>query len=419
MSSIYKPKPAPLGLKLSVALPPSVAIQIASKNEASSSQSRPLEELVNSPIPDLSGYIPYNGILSIEIDEYIFYPLARYNNVRQFIELRSINKIKGNETEFTVYTSQSEGGLFRFCSKTPGENKLDKGSHYIVDTFIDMRLQNYLTKVFNNIPIIPSKPLCETNWNFFSEFSKRVVPIPCLEIMNICNNQGSEHCLTVKSLNNFLGLKTAYDLEIVIERYGLEPYWTEFKEIARKNLDEMVPQEHTFNFLAKLYYLSLSQYLRRYIKILDTEPRFLYSNVNYIKPGNKYFKKIFIKNNFFEVDILIEGVPFTLILSKYYIKFFSRKKSHITMDDINSISHHSDKVHCIITNIIPKSSMITKYGVYSKIVNVGSLIYKPIEYSKQCDVLEVCNEDYTYIGNILENIYPVNVLCDRLEIPRE
>ena len=80
-----------------------------------------------------------------------------------------------------------------------------------------------------------------------------------------------------------------------------------------------------------------------------------------------------------------------------------------------NIQIFSHNFHTIITNIIPKNSKINQYGLYDKIVNPGSLVYKPIDYNNQCDLENYCNENYTFVGHILENIYPINVISKYLE----
>ena len=387
--------------KLSVIVPKSNSIKLANSSEIKVDP----QILIDSPIPEnFTKYIPIEKELKIIIDNYIFYPLGRFKASRELVLLKSINITSSKEMNIYLYRSNSEGGLFRFCSKT--EDKFEKGSHYIVDTFVHMDLQQFLIENFNHIPIIDIPiDYCPNTIQYFSNYNSRIYPTPSLDILNICNNLPEFHCLTIDGLKNFLGIDTSdYKFAEVNMKYSIEPYITEFREIANKYLHSFGEREYTFNNLSRIYYLSLSTYLKKYIKLIEPiRPSFLYKDTVYIKP-DKYPKMTF-KNKYYAIDILIEDKLFTLILNKYYIKFYNISK------ESNSLAEFSDKEHCIITNIIPKEAKVNKYGTYDKIVNAGSLIYKPVEYIIGCDVAAKCNLTYTFIGHILENIYPVYEIC--------
>jgi hypothetical protein len=62
--------------------------------------------------------------------------------------------------------------------------------------------------------------------------------------------------------------------------------------------------------------------------------------------------------------------------------------------------------------LLTTNENITKYGLYENYVYSGNYICKPFDYSTQCSIDEnrqfICSEEYTFIGNRYNNLFPFN-----------
>lgn len=97
----------------------------------------------------------------IEIDSYYFYLCGKISNknIRNTYYICSYHKNKKIFRDFYIYRSNSEGGILRYCSIFI--NHYIKGYDYISTSFIDMRLQNFIMKNEELIPLLDDFNCCD------------------------------------------------------------------------------------------------------------------------------------------------------------------------------------------------------------------------------------------------------------------
>ena len=219
-----------------------------------------------------------------EIDEYRFYPEYKIQlGDRLIVQLHSILiEDEDDDTSFQVYTSNSEGGTWRYLYIYKGS--FFKGKHYVTETFIHIKLQQFLDTNILKIKSHPSENpvISGSSGSIFREFKKRVISTPALDIMNMCNMLNeNQRCFKVRELKHFFGLEPSPELAN-LNIYAKEPYFTIFRNEVQKHLLENPINPNNINDLLKIYYLSVSSYLRNYITIINPyDLRFLYSNTKY------------------------------------------------------------------------------------------------------------------------------------------
>lgn len=376
---------------------------------------------------------------AVRIDNFVFVLLGKFDfGGRTLIRIQSNNQETGETHYFNAYASLSEGGLYRYCIYDITDKRFVKGTDYVTETFIHMDLQKLITTDFNDIPIIDpvdcdydreedDKKYCVNDQiigkpaftsELLSSYGTRLLNVPSLDILRLCPNG---LCMDPIAIQHFLfpGEGSLSSQRKIAAKCGLKtlkkdllsnPYYQELLAIVNEVRKVHTPQkyhpdiEDTYYFFAEC----VSAYLSNHIRI-NGSPEYLFSNLAMIDEYQpEYDEKSFayLYNNYYQVSILIDGNPFIMIFNKYYIEM--GPDSYL---ENSYVGPHNKQEYCIITNIIPEGDPVTKFGTYQYIISAGFLIYKPLEYKTFTPMRNEATKSYTFIGNILSEIYPVSEVC--------
>jgi hypothetical protein len=338
-----------------------------------------------------------------------------------YIESNDIETIlnngdNGDNFEFMVYTSLSEGGIFRFCIQKELSSYYIKGHDYVTETFIHMDLQE---GIIANLDWIPDMYLdkCSSSRNLLEIYEERLYNIEPLQPFRLTP---SGSIFKPDSLLYLVGnpyINTS-KLHSCLKLFECDQ---EANEDYLKEINKFIQTGYLFNplFLTQDFYnklvkdsetlspilfnsiiSGLNEYLKKYLKIRnnpDNVPKKLFSW------NSEPLKDMKLYSNYYKIDITINGEDFDLIFNHYFL-------------ENNRESTPLIKSNLIITNIIPKDVNINKYGVYDKFVQIGFLIYKPFEYPQQTNVGNVfLKDEYKYIGHYLAQLHPLNSIVYEFE----
>lgn len=384
------------------------------KNNSQKSNSQQIQSqheflLAEPLLPDSQVSEEYEPIPWINIDNYTFNLLGKCElGSRLLVLIKSVNIDDETDThEFMVYTSLSEGGIFRHCIEAEDKHYFIKGHDYVTETFIHMELQK---GIIMNLDWIPYMFLnkCTSDLELFRLYKTRLVDIEALQPIRLCP---SGYALKPECLLYLAGNKNPkiyQKLYHCLSTYGCpqepnEKYLEELHSFIEKGelYIEGVKKDEVYDRVLKdvsLYIFDLfdmvleglNKYLEKYIKLSDEPP------VKIFSWKNEPLFDIILHSNYYSINITIEDKPYILYFNHYFLENNRKTPKYV-------------KSNLIITNIVPLETTINKYGVYNKIVSVGFLIYKPFEYPKQSNVGNVFSEtEYKYIGDYMGKLHPIN-----------
>jgi hypothetical protein len=359
------------------------------------------------------------------------------------------------------YKSNSEGGIWRVAIKTiegdgyvKSYNSLKTGRmrmngiDYITETFINMELQEFISKNIHKIPYSYYNNDTKTfiseslsNGNFYTsnetkETSEEIKKInisitnfnPLTSFVDI--NMRDEYddikypflnilrhhisCGDPIDWNSLVKMKEFFEKKSVSETDTSKlVYINTFNGIIGKYLSTVYNKDINYH---KVYYTILSDYLRTIGLTYDNSTcKYLYSNratIGYIK-NDEY--KFDIINNYYSIDIKI-GSKFKLYFTVY--------SPLINGKTINSYEYRN------IVNIVPFDNDIQATGQNTKILSIGNYICKVVEYydigqtsiNSSSNLTESCEKkwdniqidhEYVFVGHCSSGVYPL----DQISIP--
>ena len=400
----------------------------------------------------------YSDLLEIKIDDYIFKLIAK----RQYAEydrihllVVSISKNTGSKRGMIFYKSNSEGGIWRFAVMSGTQylkNKNDLGGYvdYITETFINMKLQQFISDNLHKVPysfyvndLVPnylnstSKNVLYYNKNH-TEISDDAIDNIGLYLsnFNIINSEDNifynrpDYDDTKYPYFNILrhniscGFPIEFDSLVKMKTYFNTPanfnhpdklrYATILKDIINYNFTDTI-KNRNMNY-HKIYYTILSIYLRR-IGLIFHQPslKYLYSNTAIIEPDlvtkNKY--KFNMINQYYSIEIRVN--------SDYFLLYFTVYSPIINGKTIRSKNYRN------IINVVEANNQILSTGQNSSILSIGNYICKVVEYldqkqtsidatstlSESCEVhfdkIKI-NNHYVFIGHCANDppVYPLD-----------
>ena len=369
----------------------------------------PTQKLLPASVPTSVSTVDKRNIFTNhkkKIGNYIFV-LGKYTftkDNRNHINLKSIFTDQTGtkkETIFACYRSRSEGGFWRSCIprfNIPDRGWYEKGANYITSSFIHLDLQIFINSNYDKLTEVGENLIsayCNANKELFhflydeNRFAKDDVLAPlkdckageCFKSYGICD--------FVKKLGD-KNLKSSYEIDL---HSLLSSKLTELT----CNQPPHMQLNANLNEHIGIFYEGLSEYLSKYFKI-ENYHRFIGS----FSDGFYDYK---VTNTLYELHIT------NLESNKKYILYLNNYNYFNKPEQFNGIYKH-------ITNIVPIESKITKFGLYSEIMDVGTYIYKPIEYLVQCQLnnrTRVINTGgfggcYVFIGDFQTNVWPLNYI---------
>jgi len=386
-------------------------------------------------------YIYIYIMINIKIDDFEFKINGKFKwGTYDTISLSS-NPINNRDDifDFFVYRSNSEGGTLRLFLYDNQQGVLLKGEHYIVTT----SLHNDLLKFINNCDINNSIPnLDDTSEykNIFEKFFINTSKITDVTIKYMYEDVfvNKSRYISDPSNNNykiFLPISFCKPGICFKEVTSIQDYITKIHECGKKNeyckklyeqydilkTDDALKSVGSFSALV---YGAISEYLHNYYSI-DNNSITDYGEYNF-----NFENRFNIKSKYYQIIVKNkrDGSQLKILYMKYFYKNMSVSVS-VLKEPIQKHQKIFDKEYVYIANIIPITSKITKYGIYDKIINPGSYIYKPFDYNSQIHIFENYNEEpafghqsimrfvpkgkvgntlyaYYFIGDINDGIFP-------------
>jgi hypothetical protein len=330
--------------------------------------------------------------------EIISYGIGENLGNRHLVALRSIDS-KGEETYFACYRSNSEGGFFRLCLFV--FNSLEKGFHYVIASFIDMRLQMFMNNYLKN-------KVFDKNFKSACKFSQSIYEKKYEDFGKFLIYKEKNYIEANKHVYDESRLEKSKAFDVLVNckigeclnfKVSLEYFKTNLvtnKEIA-KIMDELMQ-----NYKKPLSSIDTLRI------IFKTISNYLQRNLTYNKNSLEYIENFTSK---FDENVSFSHRIYKILIKenssdKEYILYFSQYKT--------TLKGFSDE-YTIPIIVVPVDSKATKYGTYEKVVDVSIYNHKIMEYQHQIKVNCYEGDDakrnlgrYCFIGDLASDMWPMN-----------
>jgi hypothetical protein len=336
---------------------------------------------------------PIKSNLSISIGDFIFELIMYYPNAnkgRSAVKIFSKNIDSKEITEFYVYKSLSECGFWRFCSIIMF-GTLYKGSDYVQETFINLKLQEFINENLNKLPkneeITMICPRFNKNGSNFE---------------NIIGNKSSRK----KIIEPFYQLVSGYEHNFFLEKSACGHFGPKSKKLLEE-ISKLIATKFPIISNPIIIYKNFFQEIP-----LDSSGSTIY---RVAKINGNIYKVILSERPLNDKNRDNEKV----IL--YYLYYTLETIVYIENTNKSGRNHNIFKNHKFENQYAPvilltddSDYSVNKYGLYNNFVVAGSYICKILEYAGgqshfYKDSIEI-SETYNYIGKIYQNLYPYNIL---------
>ncbi len=362
----------------------------------------------------------------IRIDRHSFQLVSKnYSDSYLLIKINNINE----HISFTVYRSNSHGGIFRLCTRTAeGSGHLYKGEiDYVTQTFIHMELQKFIVQNYRNLIVddtlnvisCPAKtskvgPADDFYDNYISVYDRRVknelldklVGIDCgvgfASITSLLENVLKMHDLP----SNFRLIQKrilsiinpAYNLDTLSIRPSASPLVAEY---MRTN-----PSVEIKKRILRVYLEYISIYLTNKYDILEGTNKLLFEDtytipkIDGLEIRMKYYS-IVIRNKKNPMQTL------TVIYAIYNIISDRYKQLEGRYSIVFNIIPHQNEIISAPLN----KNYINRIGLYRYFMSVGIYLCKIFDYAEQVrTIADKTYGGYVFLGDLYSNLFPVDKL---------
>ena len=320
---------------------------------------------------------PYNSPVIIPDD---------ISKLSDIVKIKTINERDGNQYIFWVYSSMSELGIWRFLCYDSYQEAYVKGIDYVQSSCINILLQKHIYLCYNMLDtiVLPHKdfieqrtqPLAYTpNYRIFSQITKQIIKQKydvsrCTSILND----------KTRKINGIAKIFEDDDIP----------------KCGQRNPEEKIIQqiEYISEYLKSEYIIESHEELFRYNYIFQD----IINSDNIVIQVNLKHK---LTNE--EIILFYKKMIFTKIQDKEYDLQYKANIDIITSEG---------NVHYSPFLLIPKTSECMYNSLYTQYINMGIYICKPFEYNRYVITSNsiTCTNDYTYVSNRYQNIFPINVI---------
>ena len=308
------------------------------------------------------------------------------SKISDIIKIKTINERDGNQYIFWVYSSMSELGIWRFLCYDSYQETYVKGIDYVQSSCVNILLQKHIYLCYNMLDtiVLPHKDFIEQrtqpaaytpNYGIFSQITKQIVKQKydvsrCTSILN------DER----RKINEIAKIFEDDDIP----------------KCGRRNSEEKIIQqiEYISEYLKSEYIIESHEELFRYNYIFQD----IINSDNIVIQVNLKHK---LTNE--EIILFYKKMIFTKIQDKEYDLQYKANIDIITSEG---------NVHYSPFLLIPKTSECMYNSLYTQYINMGIYICKPFEYNRYVITSNsiTCTDDYTYVSNRYQNIFPINVI---------
>lgn len=349
-----------------------------------------------------------------KIDKYDYIHYISFKNTKPYERYHNI-----------AYTSNSEGGIWRYCLKAdeiyPPIDRMwsglfVKGNDYVTSTGIAFELQDFISRYYDKLdqetgivslwcktsgysdPTATSGQAFKTRFEEIYEFINDDKRIADEKIFNIFKKCPAGACfqnaidksklidMLVDIINSVNNTEILGDVDDILHKIG-----NIFINIKDNKFDEIIVP--TYDLLS---YIVSSNF-----KIVGDSP----TKISKESVLFTYDENVSFTHEFYYITIRSD------LSGKLYKVYYS---DYIYKDDKRPRLTGKYK---IILTIIPYDAKITKFGLYSEVVSAGIYVYKPMDYTAQLDVFPDPSREitrrrgetyYFFLGNYLTNLFPLN-----------
>ena len=313
----------------------------------------------------------------------------------RMIFLQSTIKSSGITTNFIVYQSLSEIGLWRlYYPVTDNKDekvKFYKGEYdYVQQTMINIRLQFELDKYFYSES---TKKSDETYFDMIYNYFNKYIFYP-ISLTQYCIKYTMHSDGIINHIDNCD--RTQIPGPFINEKYNFKCGFLSSYPI---NLLNEFSAE-----IEKNYDYSETKAINKIIKNINLD---IYTPA--VLNGYVFSTKLKHKKNSFEC---------ILIFIRYNLKI-----ECTILDESEKMKLYSKNIHdiktinCYAPVVLIQNESITQYGTYENYILAGAYICKILDYSKQSPIgTPRCSVNYNFIGEMYQNIFPYkNFIPDEIE----
>jgi len=369
------------------------------------------------PKNKLGNIIPFNLLSyqksSEDFDRLYFFIRRFYilntDSDRVFVIMYCTDRLTGNIERFEYYRSKSDGFFWRLCIKRDDIEVFDKGFNYISSTFVNIHIQNFISKNFDSFNInvlnktiqcIPKKNLNNPALSkrifekdnisenvFFKLINELFPPVTYLIEYEKCISTSIDKLrILLKEWENgnsneysTLQIHVLKDLYEELQRHGI-----------KSNLPAGASKTEVFIKFKKV----LSLLFKEYFIIDEQSLKFMKQRFNI---GKLYFEGLVYKVN-------ISSPLFGGRYNMYYIIYENEQISR-------SLKNPKNKKYKNILHITPYINSINEFGLDERYVAAGAFINKIFDYIHQAPITRTSNdsipghytlEGYTFIGDLTD-----------------
>jgi hypothetical protein len=314
------------------------------------------------------------------------FTLLKKANINSYQGIVITSNYQGVQNTFNLYRSNSELGLWRFCTDFYGikykgdDNRFQKDSHFIYDyiqtTLIHLELQKFINENYDNL-------------------EKSSINVRCIQVISDPE------------------IKEMIDSQDrVINEQPFAKY--------QKGADAVVCGDNS-----EMHF----EYIRRFTNELEQLYTFKYETNTSIIPRYEFdFQEIIhISGEIFSVE-LERKIPIISQTNTIVLYYMISSLTQISIHGETELVRKklAESMNTNIANICKKNmhfmpffltnteARCNNFGLYTKYIPCGAFICKLFDYSskqnKQCSVAEIkagrCTLSYTYIGNRYDNVFP-------------
>ena len=391
--------------------------------------------------------------MEITINDYKFQLIKKYDDVSYpLIKIKNVTL----DITFYVYQSNSEGGIFRLCTRDT-ETHLFKGDNYITATIISLDLQKFIFDNLKNIPKgtnLSGTALCPlVDKEYVAEYTlekyinRRILEEPYFKLFTHC--QCGESFIHVYELMTGIANMYADNLKNSSIDQTVKKYITDNLEVIMNYINDIckneVKIELRFNYNKtfdkfKAYQQKLES-TKQHMKY-DTKIKLFRKFMLFLSDYFAYISIIVPNTNTFlyEYTFKVPKIPDIVVTYQIYsidieIKL-NKKRYRVYYGRYlynNNKQEHFNGNYDIIINILPvkgDATQTNRYGVYRGFMNCGMYICKILDYIQQIKTIEKDIDDgnrifydtldrgagtYTFIGDLYSHLYPQAYISYQIE----
>jgi hypothetical protein len=374
----------------------------------------------------------------IKIDDHSFQLI--YKNLTDSYLVIKIKNIR-LKFSFFVYRSNSHGGIFRLCTRTDEtSDHLYKGdTDYVTQTFIHIELQKFIIQNYANLltddtltirscPSIRSRLIPDDlsslyyhdminnqyyNRRYINEKLHRLVNINCgtafLSVEELIENitrmydLPGNYSLLQKPIMSIIN--PAFDVSTLSRRPSANLLLPEYRRVK--------PDIKTKKKIIRLYLEYISEYLNERFKLLPATNKSLYSDTFTIPR----IEGVTIEMTYYSVEmqkrIPSEDNNFLVIYALYNIRSSIHTELNGRYSKVFNIIPMTN--HLLAGSSLLNNNNINRVGLYRYYMSIGIYLCKIFEYITQArDIAGKSYGDYTFVGDLYTNLFPVNKLYESI-----